>query len=210
MHATRYRPVDVGDPASVARVVAEAAAGQLAAAGGEAVAPVAAYLALPPSLFAPTIRSLCTAGLPPGSRVVVEKPFGEDLDGAVGLNALLARAAAAPASRPPSASTTSWAWRACRTCSGCVSPTALLEPVWNSAHIEQVDIVWEETLGLEGRAGYYDHAGQLRDMIQNHLLQVLCLTAMEPPTRWRSASSGTARSRSCTACGLPVPPRWAP
>jgi glucose-6-phosphate 1-dehydrogenase len=57
----------------------------------------------------------------------------------------------------------------------------VLEPVWNSAHVEQVDIVWEETLSLEGRAGYYDRAGQLRDMVQNHLLQVLCLIAMEPP-----------------------------
>ena len=57
----------------------------------------------------------------------------------------------------------------------------LLEPVWNSAHIEQVEILWEETLALEGRAGYYDRAGALKDVIQNHLLQVLCLVAMEPP-----------------------------
>jgi glucose-6-phosphate 1-dehydrogenase len=53
--------------------------------------------------------------------------------------------------------------------------------VWNSAHVERVDIVADETLGLEGRAGYYDRAGALRDMLQNHLLQLLALVAMEPP-----------------------------
>ena len=58
----------------------------------------------------------------------------------------------------------------------------VFEPVWNSLHVERVDIVWDETVGLEGRAGYYDHAGALRDMVQNHLLQLLSLVAMEPPT----------------------------
>jgi glucose-6-phosphate 1-dehydrogenase len=58
----------------------------------------------------------------------------------------------------------------------------ILEPIWNSAHIAAVDIVWDETLALEGRAGYYDHVGVLKDMLQNHLLQLLCLVAMEPPT----------------------------
>jgi glucose-6-phosphate 1-dehydrogenase len=57
----------------------------------------------------------------------------------------------------------------------------VLEPIWNSTHIAEVDIVWEESLALEGRAGYYDGVGALKDMIQNHLLQLLCLIAMEPP-----------------------------
>ena len=57
----------------------------------------------------------------------------------------------------------------------------VLEPIWNSAHIDEVEIIWEESLALEGRAGYYDHVGALKDMVQNHLLQVLCLVAMEPP-----------------------------
>jgi glucose-6-phosphate 1-dehydrogenase len=57
----------------------------------------------------------------------------------------------------------------------------VLEPIWNAAHIAEVDIVWEESLALEGRAGYYDGVGALKDMIQNHLLQLLCLIAMEPP-----------------------------
>jgi glucose-6-phosphate 1-dehydrogenase len=57
----------------------------------------------------------------------------------------------------------------------------ILEPIWSSAHISQVDIVWDESLALEGRAGYYDGVGALKDMLQNHLLQILCLVAMEPP-----------------------------
>ena len=57
----------------------------------------------------------------------------------------------------------------------------VLEPVWNSTHIERVDILWDETLALEGRASYYDKTGALKDVIQNHLLQILCLIAMEPP-----------------------------
>lgn len=57
----------------------------------------------------------------------------------------------------------------------------VLEPIWNSAHIDEVEIVWDESLALEGRAGYYDHVGALKDMVQNHLLQLLCLVAMEPP-----------------------------
>jgi glucose-6-phosphate 1-dehydrogenase len=56
-----------------------------------------------------------------------------------------------------------------------------LEPMWNSAHIAEIDIVWDETLALEGRAVYYDGVGALKDMLQNHLLQLLCLVAMEPP-----------------------------
>jgi glucose-6-phosphate 1-dehydrogenase len=57
----------------------------------------------------------------------------------------------------------------------------MLEPIWNATHIAEVDIVWDESLALEGRAGYYDGVGALKDMVQNHLLQLLCLVAMEPP-----------------------------
>ena len=57
----------------------------------------------------------------------------------------------------------------------------MLEPIWNSGHIAAIDIVWDETLALEGRAGYYDGVGALKDMLQNHLLQLLCLVAMDPP-----------------------------
>jgi glucose-6-phosphate 1-dehydrogenase len=57
----------------------------------------------------------------------------------------------------------------------------VLEPIWNGAQIDEIEIVWDESLALEGRAGYYDHVGALKDMVQNHLLQLLCLVAMEAP-----------------------------
>jgi glucose-6-phosphate 1-dehydrogenase len=59
----------------------------------------------------------------------------------------------------------------------------VFEPIWHAGHVERVEVVWDETVALEGRAGYYDHAGALRDMVQNHLLQLVCLAAMEPPAR---------------------------
>ncbi|MDM9441708.1 glucose-6-phosphate dehydrogenase, partial [Klebsiella pneumoniae] len=61
---------------------------------------------------------------------------------------------------------------------------ALFEPVWRAAHIDHVQISVNETLGVENRGGYYDHAGAMRDMVQNHLLQLLCLVAMEAPVRF--------------------------
>jgi glucose-6-phosphate 1-dehydrogenase len=60
---------------------------------------------------------------------------------------------------------------------------ALFEPLWNAAHIDHVQITAAESIGVEGRGGYYDHAGALRDMVQNHMMQLLCLVAMEPPAR---------------------------
>ena len=63
----------------------------------------------------------------------------------------------------------------------------IFEPVWNSQHIERVEIVWDETLTVEGRAGFYDANGALRDMVQNHLLQLLCLIGMEPPPTFGEA-----------------------
>ncbi|GAA5112836.1 glucose-6-phosphate dehydrogenase [Pseudonocardia adelaidensis] len=160
-----YCRADVTDPAAVAAVVA-----------GDG--PVAAYLALPPAVFPAAVSALHEAHLPPGSRVVLEKPFGEDLDSAVELNRLLADLV------PEQAVFRVDHFLAMTTVQNVLGTrlvNRMLEPVWNAAHIAEVDIIWEESLALEGRAGYYDGAGALKDMLQNHLLQLLCLVAMEPP-----------------------------
>jgi glucose-6-phosphate 1-dehydrogenase len=118
------------------------------------------------------------AGLPEGSRIVLEKPFGEDLDSAISLNQLLAATVTEQAVFRVDhflAMTTA------QNLLGTRLANRVLEPLWNSAHIAEIEILWDESLALEGRAGYYDGVGALKDMLQNHLLQLLCLVAMEPP-----------------------------
>src|SRR5215471_10913871 len=163
--STRYCRADATDRAAVAGLTAGRSA-------------IAAYLALPPAIFPAVVSALHDAGLPPGSRIVLEKPFGEDLDSAVELNRLLAELVPEPAVFRVDhflAMTT------VQNVLGTRLANRMLEPIWNSAHIAEVDIVWDESLALEGRAGYYDGVGALKDMLQNHLLQLLCLVAMEPP-----------------------------
>ncbi|WP_328441805.1 glucose-6-phosphate dehydrogenase [Streptomyces sp. NBC_00444] len=163
--SARYVRCDVTDPADVAAAIA-----------GDG--PVAVYLALPPALFPRVVTALHDAGLAEGSRIVLEKPFGEDLAGAQELNRLLADLV------PEQAVFRVDHFLAMTTVQNVLGSrlaNRVLEPIWNSTHIAEVEIVWDETLTLEGRAGYYDHVGALKDMLQNHLLQLLCLVAMEPP-----------------------------
>ncbi|MEW6635371.1 MAG: glucose-6-phosphate dehydrogenase [Actinomycetota bacterium] len=161
-----YHKADVTDPEQVAATLEDYRE------------PVLAYLALPPAIFAPTVRALKEAGLPEGSRIVVEKPFGEDLESARQLNRLLHEAF------PEEAVFRADHFLGLQTVQNVLGlrfANRVFEPLWNREHVEEVEIVWDETLTLEGRAGYYDKAGALKDMIQNHLLQLLCLVAMEPP-----------------------------
>ncbi|MBO0819757.1 MAG: glucose-6-phosphate dehydrogenase [Nocardiopsaceae bacterium] len=163
--ASAYRRADVLDPESVAAAVA-----------GDG--PVAAYLALPPAVFPSAVCALRAAGLPAGSRIVLEKPFGEDLPSAASLNRLLAETMS---EREVFRVDHFLAMTTVQNVLGFRLANRMLEPIWNSSHIASVDIVWEESLALEGRATYYDGVGALKDMVQNHLLQLLCLAAMEPP-----------------------------
>ena len=81
----------------------------------------------------------------------------------------------------------------------------LFEPAWNANHIERIDVVWDdETLALEGRAGYYDHSGALRNMLQ-HLLQILCLAAIEPPATLGARDLGAAKQAVLRAMPTPSP-----
>ncbi len=136
------------------------------------------YLALPHTLFRPTLTALAQVGLPEGARVVVEKPFGTDRADARVLNDLLHRLLGEEAVFRVDHFL---AKQTVLNILGLRFANRVFEPIWNAAHIERVDIVADETLGLEGRAGYYDRSGALRDMVQNHLLQLLALVAMEPP-----------------------------
>jgi glucose-6-phosphate 1-dehydrogenase len=168
--ASEYRHADVRDSGSVAAVVADR--------GGKHSGPVAAYLALPPAIFPSAVTALRDAGLPEGSRIVLEKPFGEDLKSAESLNRLLAETMS---EQGVFRVDHFLAMTTVQNILGFRLANRLIEPIWNSAHIAEIDIVWEESLALEGRAVYYDGVGALKDMLQNHLLQLLCLVAMEPP-----------------------------
>jgi glucose-6-phosphate 1-dehydrogenase len=110
--------------------------------------------------------------------VVLEKPFGEDLDSATALNRLLAELVD---ERHVFRVDHFLAMTTVQNVLGTRLANRVLEPIWNSAHIDEIEVVWDESLALEGRAGYYDQVGALKDMVQNHLLQLLCLVAMEPP-----------------------------
>jgi len=165
-----YRPVDLTDPDSLARVLAVVEG-----------AGVVVYLALPQGLFRAAAASLAAAGLPPGSRIAVEKPFAEDLDSAVALNALLATATDGLGEQAVFRVDHVLGMPSVRDLLGLRAPGAVLEPVWNAAHLQQVDLLWEETLALEGRADFYDRAGTVKDVVQNHVLQLLALVAMELP-----------------------------
>lgn len=160
-----YVPADVTRSASVEAVVA-----------GDR--PVIAYLALPPEMFGPAIEGLGALPLPDGSRVVVEKPFGVDLESARSLNEVVHR-------HFPERSVFRvdhfLGIQTVQNLIGLRFANRMIEPVLDGRHVDHIEIVWDESLTLEGRAGYYDHAGALRDMIQNHLLQVLCLLTMEAP-----------------------------
>ena len=140
--------------------------------------PVAVYLALPHTLAGTVCAHLATIGLPEGSQLVVEKPFGDGIESARELNRAVT---AVVPERNVFRVDHFLAKNTVLNVIGLRFANRVFEPVWSNRDVEAVDIVFDEPLGLEGRAGYYDKAGALRDMVQNHLLQVLALVAMEPP-----------------------------
>ena len=138
------------------------------------------YLAIPPALFATVIHGLGAAGLAAGARVVVEKPFGRDLESAPALNRCASEVFAADSIfridhfLGKEAIMNLLYFR---------FANSFLETVWNREHVASVQITLAESFGVEGRGAFYESVGCLRDVVQNHLFQIVALLAMEPPAR---------------------------
>ncbi len=171
------------------------------------------YLSIPPKFFPVVIQQLQRSGLSdpgppdpvtgraPWRRVVIEKPFGHDLESARELNDIV------DAVFPPSAVFRIDHYLGKETVQNILAlrfANTLYEPIWNRGYVDHVQITMSEDIGIGGRAGYYDGIGAARDVIQNHLLQLLALTAMEEPVSFDADSLRQEKEKVLSAVRLPA------
>ena len=188
---TRYHQADVTDVDALARLLADCE-------GTPAI-----YFALPPAITAQVCRALARVSLPEGTVLAMEKPFGVDRESAAELNRLVR-------SLVPEEQVfriDHFLGRAdVLNILGLRFANRLFDPVWTNLHVQSIDIVYDEELALEGRAGYYDRAGALVDMIQSHLLQVMALLMMEPVASLDERTFRDAKAAALRATRLAGPP----